>query len=213
MSKLASLAKLRSKRAQSSSEENLPETKKPQLSSIDLLNKLDKSKPSSSPASTKSNESKPLSKLASRATSHTSSTSSKSIAALNSLSISKKSATKDTGHPIEPPSVSAQDVFPEVDYSYPFDPIPLSTVNILCQPLKVTRYEPKEIDYVYRPSVDQKVFTEAFKGPSPDDIVLAAQGDVLKEQPVTLEEGVTRMNLRASDDDFKSALNFYVVGR
>lgn len=207
MSKLASLAKQRSKRTTGvglDSGDN-------KFSSINLLDRLQKKAPTSE--QTKPRE-RNVPKLVA-----------KPIASTSPL-VSLNSAKKQSAVTSEP--VAIKDLFPEIDYT---DPYPDHTIvsadttdavrlfGQMQRPFTATE-QIKPSNYVYNPAIQYDIY-RAFSMPSPDDIVLAAQADAFRQeeaaiQSANLQKGLARMQLGTAPDQFSNArnnLNFYIIGK
>lgn len=226
MSKLASLAKQRAanKRPQPAAEVPdvvEPDLKKPQLSSISLLDKLHKKQDTDQPTS----NDKPLSKLASKARANKLSTSStdSSTTSISKLSFKQKPKPSPAPPVAAPPVISAADMFPEIDFSYPYDPMVLDSATkshftaLVCQQNHDgSTSEDGMANYIYPPASQQ--LYSAFNQPSPDDVVLEAQSQA-KKFDGTVQNGIAKMSisdLRATQDDFsnsKNSINFFIIGK
>ena len=224
MSKLASLAKQRAaiKRSQPSTvstDESLPDQKKTQLSSIGLLDKLQK-KPDTEQSSQKS---RPLSKLASKSRNYKI-TPDSPVLPLHRPPQKSASAPKPA-----PPAVSAQDVFPEVDFNYPYDdsislepPKKSAFTSLICHQTALDASNTLSLNYIYPPSTQTMIFS-AFSKPSPDDIVLEAQKQAKGFEDDSVQNGLAKMKISESQSPFntfqdefssgKNSINFFVIGK
>lgn len=226
MSKLASLAKQRAanKRPQPAAAVQdvvEPDQKKPQLSSISLLDKLRKKQDTDQPTS----NDKPLSKLASKVRANKLSTSStvSSSTSISKLSLKQKPKPSQVPPVTAPPIISADEMFPEIDFSYPYDPMVLDCVTeshftaLVCQQSHDGSSPENGIaNYIYPPPSHE--LYSAFSQPSPDDVVLEAQRQA-KKFDGTVQNGIAKMSIsdvRTTQDDFsnsKNSINFFIIGK
>lgn len=225
MSKLATLAKARaaSKRSQSvasTGDDSLPEPKKPLLSSVGLLDKLHKKDDGDSATP----RTKPLSKLASKALNgkFASASGNSQASALPRAQPSKQAPSPATN---PPPTITAADMFPDIDFNCSYDPLPMDfstqseLTSVICEPAfsySLESYGPSSTaNFIYNPS--NEAVLQAFSQPSPDDIVLQAQTQA-KGFDGEAANGIAKMRISETlgENDFTSkqtALNFFVVGR
>jgi phospholipase C len=205
MSKLASLAKQRSKRTAGAG----LDTTDSSFSSINLLDRLQKK---ASPSESPKPRERTIPKLFSKPAASTASLSSPKPS-------SKQLATV-------PKPVAIQDLFPEIDYS---DPYSGSAAAEGGGTTEATRFlerrfavaeQVKPANYVYSPAIQHEIY-RAFSTPSPDDVVLAAQADAFRQEEAaahsaSVQRGLARMQLGTTPDQFSNArnnLNFYIIGK
>lgn len=227
MSKLALLAKQRAanKRSQSTAlnnDESLPESKKTSLSSLDLLDKLQDKNDSLSPST---DDTKPISKLASRAAASKLASLSSDTRLPPRPAQTRTGTTKRSTSPVKntPPPVSAADMFPDIDFSSPYDSFENAEMsqsdvtNVICE---TASSKSRQIagsaslnNYIYNPS--NQAVIHAFSKPSPDDIVLKAQSQA-KKFDGEAANGIAKMKISepSSEGNFstaKNSLNYLIL--
>ena len=201
MSKLALLAKQRSKRTAGAGPESTDGT----FSSINLLDRLQKK---ASPSESPKPRERSIPKLVPKPPAST--------ASLSSLKPSSKQQTT------VPKQVAIQDLFPEIDYSDPYSGSAGATTDTtqFSEQTFTMAEKVKPANYVYSPAIQHEIY-HAFSTPSPDDIVLAAQADAFRQEEeaansASVQRGLARMQLGTAQDQFsnpRNNLNFYIIGK